>query len=258
MSPRAASLVVRRLVAPPAARLFRLPARGPPVVARRFVRPGPLSFARWFVGPGSLALARRFVLPGLVAAWFAAPGPLSFAGRFVRPRSLALARRLSRPPSFGSTVARAIPAAARRRRPRRRSAGGRPIAGVRIALGRRVPFGALLALLPPPRFLVESRARILVLAAGPPVAAALLARELRPAPRGVLRLRRFPQPPLREPLQLDALVRAPQLRERRHELLLLARAERRRLVVNQNRPVREARRHISGASRPASIVGRVR
>src|SRR5207248_1295309 len=151
-------------------------------------------FARGFVGPGSLALARRFVLPRLVAAWFAAAGRLSFARRFARPGplsfawgvvgpgSLALARRLSRPSSFGSTVARAIPAAAGRRRPRRRSAGGRPIAPVRIALGRRVPFGALLALLPPPRFLVESRARILVLAAGPPVAAALLARELRPAP----------------------------------------------------------------------------
>src|SRR5258705_466247 len=120
MSPRAASLVVRRLVAPPAAQLFRLPARWPPVVSRRrarrrplsfarrlplprlvaarfarpgalscgrrFVRPGPLPFARRFVGPGSLALGFRLVLPGIVAGWFAAPGPLSFARRFIRPR----------------------------------------------------------------------------------------------------------------------------------------------------------------------------
>src|SRR5262249_27405557 len=105
----------------------------------------------------------------------------------------------------------------------------------------------------PPRALsarlIGPRPRILVLSPGPPLLAPAfdgLARA-----RRALRLRRVPQPPAREPLQNDVLVRALELAERRQEIRGVARPERRGRVVDENRPVREARRHTGVECKPA-------
>jgi len=113
---------------------------------------------------------------------------------------------------------------------------------------------------------LEPIARILVRAAGTPLTSPPLGsfRTLR-APlarrgRGVLLhleivalgLARRPQLAAREPLHGDVGVLALQLHERRLQLLALARAERRRLVVDENCPVRVAGRHpviLSGSRR---------
>src|SRR5262249_29408052 len=115
----------------------------------------------------------------------------------------------------------------------------------------RAPVRARLALLPTLRFLVEARAGILVLSARTPVAVALLARRPRTALGGPLCVRRVPQPSVREPFQHDVLVRAFQLGDCRQQFLLIARADCRRLAVDENRPVGEARRHLTILRRPA-------
>src|SRR5262249_13681853 len=106
----------------------------------------------------------------------------------------------------------------------------------------RVPVRALLALLPALRFLVEPRARVLVLSARAPVAVALLAGLTRTAFGGVLRVGRFPQPSAGEPFHVDVLVGALQLGDRRQQFLPIAGSKGRRLVVDEDRPVSEARR----------------
>src|SRR4029077_16046085 len=83
-----------------------------------------------------------------------------------------------------------------------------------------------------------------MVAAGTPVAAAAFDRWLRLLPRFALRLRRIPQPALREPLHRDILIGMLQLRERRQELFPIASAARGRLAVDEDRPVREARGHL--------------
>src|SRR5262249_45604694 len=133
-------------------------------------------------------------------------------------------------------------------------------AAARIRRSGCVPLGALLALLPALRFLVEAGARILVLPAGPPVHAALLPRRMRGAAGRVLRFRRIPQPPLGEPFQLDVLVGPFELTQGRQQFLPIACAERGRRAVDQYRPVGKARRHVAAlspsrsasTSRPAS------
>ncbi len=64
-----------------------------------------------------------------------------------------------------------------------------------------------------------------------------------------LRLPRLPQLPAREPAHRDVCALPLELYERRLELLALPRAERRRLLVDQNRPVGMAGRH------PAILTG---
>jgi hypothetical protein len=117
---------------------------------------------------------------------------------------------------------------------------------------------------------LESIARILVGAAGPPVRAPFFRgpsfiRSSRIALRRVrsawpsaksgsagappalevlaLGFLCFPQPAPREPFHDDVGILAQQLVERREQLAALARAECRRLVVDQDRPIRVARRH---------------
>src|SRR5438067_13495834 len=85
-------------------------------------------------------------------------------------------------------------------------------------------------------------ARIFVIAAGPPVFRALL-ELLRRARGNAFRFRRVPQPAAREPAEHDVGVLALQLTEGRQQLVLLARAERGRFAVDENRPVREAGWH---------------
>jgi hypothetical protein len=195
----------------------------PRSIAARFSRPGFLSVARWLVAPGSIAAGpaealrrgtwrptRGFVLPRFSL------GPWS--GRLGLPRPVATrrpARRFIRPGSIARWRATEL-----------------------------VALRAHLAPLAPLRFLVELRARIFVVAARPPILITPLPRHLRFLPRLALRLLRVPQPALREPFQLDVRIRAFELRERRQQLLPLARAERRRRVVDEDRPVRKARRHL--------------
>jgi Uma2 family endonuclease len=104
---------------------------------------------------------------------------------------------------------------------------------------------------------LEAISWILVRSAGTPVAAPPLgafrplpARLARRAGRVLLRLKilalrlaRLPQLAAREPAHGDVGVLALQLHERRLQLLALAGAKRRRLVVDQDSPVRVARRH---------------
>ena len=99
--------------------------------------------------------------------------------------------------------------------------------------------------------IAELLARISVLTAGTPVASARLpaiartsgAARVSSAPRRTLGVRRLPEFSAREPSQDHVLVRAFQLMKRRQQLLLIARAEGRRFSIDQDRPVREARRH---------------
>src|SRR6185295_5995793 len=116
---------------------------------------------------------------------------------------------------------------------------------VGIALAPRVAFRPpfLIALL---LLIAELLPRILVLAAGPPVAAAHVAfcagrrARIAPARRGALGVRRLPQLAACEPAQQHVLVRALQLRQRRQQFLVVTRAKCRRLAVDEDRPVREA------------------
>ena len=99
---------------------------------------------------------------------------------------------------------------------------------------------------------VEPRARIFVLPARPPVFAAGVSLAPRRSSRWSLfpplevfafLFLRFPQPSAREPLHRDVFVLPFQLVQRRQEFLWIARAERGRSVVDEDRPVRESRRH---------------
>src|ERR1700687_4112378 len=92
------------------------------------------------------------------------------------------------------------------------------------------------------RALLETLPRVLVGSTGPPLGAAPFGNHL--LTLGCRRLLRgFPQPPAREPLHYHIFTRAPELVKRRQQLLLLARAERGRLAVDEDGPVRVARRH---------------
>jgi hypothetical protein len=80
------------------------------------------------------------------------------------------------------------------------------------------------------------------LAARTPVAVALL--DNFRLSRGVTRgLGRLPEASARKPFHHDVFVRALKLCERRQQVFAELRAERGRGVVDQNRPVCEARRH---------------
>src|SRR5712692_699563 len=170
----------------------------------------------WLVTPRSRRIARLVgprprSAPGFVAPW---------------PASASAARRV--PPWGGGRLVA----------PRSRLSG-RP-GRVAIAPRRGVALGpcALGSVL-----LLESIARIFVGAAGPPVGTAPVAGELRLSPRRHLRLRGVPQLALSEPPHDDVLVRAFQLRERRQQLLPVARAKSRRLVIDEDGPVRKSGRH---------------
>src|SRR6267142_796994 len=272
--PASARAVIRRVAARFAAVRRWRPA------ARRLVAPGsitPGSASRRFIAPGSIAgpaAARRVVAPGPIAArtarWrLVAPRPIALrlvapsacaraairraavprwrtaARRFIAPRPIAL--RLVAPSASACAAIRRATArflTVRRPRraellaiaPRRRSVAVRP-----RALG--------------PVLFLEPIAWILVLAAGPPVGGAFFpagarasscrraACPLPPLKVLVLPFLRLPQPAARKPLHHDVRVLALQLVERRQQFLALARAEGRRLVVDQNRPVRMARGH---------------
>src|SRR5207244_18458 len=83
------------------------------------------------------------------------------------------------------------------------------------------------------------------------LAAAPFKRRPRRALRGLRRFRRLPQPPAREPFHHHVGVLPPQLIEGGQELFALAGAKGRRLLVDQNGPVRVPWRHFlySGTSR---------
>jgi len=93
------------------------------------------------------------------------------------------------------------------------------------------------------RTLLESIAGIAVFAARPPVAAAFFGRRFRRALRGLRRLGRLPQSSAREPLHDDVGVLPAKLMESGEKLFALAGAKGRRLLVDENRPVRVARGH---------------
>jgi len=82
-----------------------------------------------------------------------------------------------------------------------------------------------------------------VCAARAPVAGSFFTRNWRPSLRLTFRFRRVPDPPAREPLHHYIGIRPAKLRERRQQLLLLARAERCRLAVDEDGPVSIARGH---------------
>jgi len=90
-----------------------------------------------------------------------------------------------------------------------------------------------------------------MLASGAPITAARLAGRACHL-RRPLRLRRLPQPSAREPLENHVVVGASELRECRKQLCLLACAKCRRLLIDQNRPKRVARRH--GVIVPPSVA----
>lgn len=184
--------------------------------------------------------------------------------RLVAPRFplSSRSRRLGLPPPIaGWRTTRGFVAPPASARPRIRQATAR-LAGDRRSEARLVAIALRGRIVLRPRalgtvFLLESIARIFVRAAGTPVAAppfrplgtvgtALVWRGRRvPAHLKVvaLRLARRPQPPPREPRHRDVGVPAPQLRKRRQQLFALAGAEGRRLVVDQDRPVRVTGRH---------------
>jgi hypothetical protein len=191
---------------------------------RRLVASPRLSLGSW---------PRRLPLPRLVAP--------RRSGGLVLPRTIA-ARRAEWLISFWKrrSVFLKRPIACRRLRakaiPTRRTGELVAIALRRGIFFRPPALGAVLFL--------EPIARILVRPAGTPIPSALLAGERRPlGPRRALRLRRIPQLALREPLEHDVRVLPLQLRQRRQQLRLLARAERGRVAVYEDGPVREARRH---------------
>ncbi len=179
----------------------------PPTSARTSIR-------RPTVGSRSIAARRTggFVLPGLVIR-------TRRAARLVLP-GLALTRRTRRPVLPWLAVAVA---------PRR---------------------SVLVAIFFRPRALrpvlfLEPIARILVRSARTPVARPFLHGPHRAVLRGALRLWRVPQLSTREPLDHDVLVLALELIDRRQQLFAIARTERGRLAVDQDRPVHETRRHRS-------------
>ena len=221
--------------------------------------------SRWLGLPRPIVwrgAARRFVLPGFSLAWRAR------SIRWLAGRPIASRRA-------GGSIAPATAArSAIRRAPGRRPIGllaPRSIATRRAdwlvaprlrRVARLVAIALRCGILLRPRalgtiLLLEPIARILVRAAGAPVAAAPLRRRRPIASRlarrrrrmlldlkiVALRLARRPQLPSREPLHGDVGVLALQLHEGRLQLLALARAEGGRLVVDQNRPVRVAGRH---------------
>src|SRR2546425_1139659 len=214
--------------------------------------------SRGFPFPGPALAAARLVAPRLLFTRFTGPRFL-FTGLLV-PRLAGGKRPIARLERTAAWFERSLFAASGRserllasrleRLPARRceGSGAARALTLRIALAPVVTLGApfLIALL----FLVAGMlSRILVLAAGSPVAAAHVSFASRRrahiprAPRRTLGIRRFPQLPAREPLQPHILVRALQLIERGQQLLMIARAKRGRLAVDQNRPVRKARRH---------------
>jgi hypothetical protein len=83
-----------------------------------------------------------------------------------------------------------------------------------------------------------------VLPAGPPIAPPPISRGRLPLAAGIpILLLRFPEPPAREPSKQHVFVGPFELMECRQQFLLIARAERRRLPVDQDRPICKARRH---------------
>jgi len=68
-----------------------------------------------------------------------------------------------------------------------------------------------------------------------------------PPPCGSRVFRRIPQPSVGEPLHHDVGVGATQLVERRQQVVGLRGAKRRRAVVDEEGPVRKARRHVRSA-----------
>ena len=217
---------------------------------------GPVGFVCHGRSAGRRAV-HRLVLPGFAFAWwtrsigrFPRPRTLSVTNRSVAPRPITARLVLPRPIATVRTNRFVAPVAARLRR----ISGLVPIALRRGIFFRPRALGTILFL--------EPVARIFVRAAGTPVAAPPLRRRpiaLRLPRRRrrvalhleivALRLPRLPQLPACEPAHRDVWALPLELYERRLELLALPRAESRRLLVDQNRPVGMAGRH------PAILTG---
>ena len=164
----------------------------------------------------------RFSLPrfpfGVWSARLAVKPGAGFAKRFALPRAIALRRTR------------------RLRRPRTRLARRAELLTI-AAQVRLVRPGALRSVL-----LLEPIPRILVRAPRPPVPPALLLRS-RHRLRRPFGLRRVPHLASRKPFHHDVRALPLQLMQRRQQVFAAGRPERGRLVVDQDRPVDEARRH---------------
>ena len=152
-----------------------------------------------------------------------APGALPLARRLGAPGALPFTRWLGGPRTFralatGGFVLGAI-----------RGWGSRARSRVRAAIS---------------LSLVEPRAGVFVLPAGPPLAAALLVRPLHVDARPSRLFRCVPYASAREPLHHDVRILSLQLMKGRLYLFSVARAKGGRLVVDENGPVRVTRGHL--------------
>ncbi len=254
----------------------------PIAAARRRLAPRSIA-ARWattrgLTAPGSIATRRA--TGGLVRPW-AIPSRWA-AGRFGPPAFAwsPIGRASARLAGITTRCAGAVrgfigpgPIAARRAAARGATAPGSIATRGPARRGFVRPWLTVAAALRPHAvraiLLLESIARILVHAAGAPILAAVFlvasprriargragrrlpftpfvrpgGRALAPLKVFALELLRLPQPAACEPLHLGVRVLALQLVERRQQFFLLPRAKRRRLVVDEDGPVRVARRH---------------
>jgi hypothetical protein len=108
---------------------------------------------------------------------------------------------------------------------------------------------------------LETLARIFVLTSGAPRWPALFPCRALALQRLERLLRRFPQTPARKPHHPRVRMPRLQLAQRRRKLLLCSRAKRCRLILENDRPVGEARRHESycvGVSRFSFSISVVR
>jgi len=204
----------------------------------RTIAPWPIISAVPRRTPWAVA-ARRAIAPGTFFARAIIAGPI-VARRAIAPRALLTWPVIARPIvpwplDLGPVVFRSV--VARLLVPRSfvpRSFIGRPIAArPRLPPIARLPF---LETCPPDVARdVVLRARILVFAARPPITAA--AKATRSRERLVRGFACFPQLALIEVHQLRVGLGAEQLRQRRDQVLALARAERRRLLAADDHPV---------------------
>ena len=175
---------------------------------------GSLTFTWRRLGrPGPLTFTRRL----------GTPGPLSFAPRLLVTWTLSLIRWPGGPlvlllkASSGLCRGRSIRAGRRR---------ARRIGWTAVSLS-----------------FIKPGAGILVLSAGPPLAAALFTRAFQIAPRPSRLLRRVPHTPAREPLHHDVRIFSLELAKRGLQLFLVARAKGGGLVVDENGPIGVAGGH---------------
>lgn len=190
-------------------------ARVPRPTGVRFVRSALIRSVR---RPWPPPIRRRRLLPGLVV-----PGLVRWA------TTLGCSRfRASVPATLMTADAAAV--------------APRPVARGWLAARRARRLRAARLLLAVAALLASVRAgpRVAMVATRSPIFAPRLIRRSAMKAGGI---RRVPQPTVREPLQLDVLVRVAQLPQRRQQIVAPVGTEGRRRLVDEDRPVREAWRH---------------